>query len=82
MSQKYMQKHEYDKPKKQFLKLSKVLMKNGTIPDMVGYLSVEDMPDVSICICAEKELGFFIAIVTIGIITIGYIFNAFGGVII
>lgn len=42
--------------------LSKVLMKNGTIPDMVGYLSVEDMPDVSICICAEKELGFFIAI--------------------
>ncbi len=39
--------------------LKQILVKNNAVPDLVGYLTVND---VSICICAEKELGFFIEI--------------------
>lgn len=39
--------------------LKQILVKNNAVPDLVGYLTVND---VSICICAEKKLGFFIEI--------------------
>ena len=32
------------------------------VPDLVGYLTLDNLPNVSICISAQKELGFFISI--------------------
>ncbi len=36
--------------------LKRILIKNDAVPDLVGYLSFNN---ISICIAAEKELGFF-----------------------
>ena len=41
--------------------LKSILMKNGVVPDCVGYLSI-GIPNTSICICAEKGLGFYVGI--------------------
>ena len=35
---------------------------NDVVPDLVGYLSFDNIPNFSICISAQKELGFFISI--------------------
>ncbi len=39
--------------------LKRILIKNDVVPNLVGYLSVND---ISICIAAERGLGFFIEI--------------------
>ena len=47
---------------KSLIELKQILFKNDEIPDLVGYLSFDNAPNVSVCIAAEKELGFFISI--------------------
>ena len=47
---------------KSLTELKNILIKNGEIPDFVGYLSSVDFPHHSICICSEKNLGFYIGI--------------------
>ena len=42
--------------------LRNILTENGSIPDLTGYLSSDDLPGFSVCICMQKELGVFIAI--------------------
>ena len=42
--------------------LKQILFKNDVVPDLVGYLTFDNLPNVSICISAQKELGFFISI--------------------
>ena len=42
--------------------LRQVLMKDDRVPNMKGYLSLDEMPDVYVCIASENELGFFISI--------------------
>ena len=42
--------------------LKKVLLKDSRIQDMIGYLSIDEAPEISICIAAESSLGFFISI--------------------
>lgn len=56
----------------------------GTILSFMMAVTALSLPSMIMLrkVVKPKLLGFFIAIVTIGIITIGYIFNAFGGVII
>ena len=44
------------------IELKHILFKNDVVPDLVGYLSFDNIPNVSICISAQKELGFFISI--------------------
>lgn len=44
------------------IELKHILFKNDVVPDLVGYLSFDDIPNVSICISAQKELGFFVSI--------------------
>ena len=46
---------------KSLAELKSILVKNDVIPDFVGYLSI-GIPDTSICICAEKGLGFYVGI--------------------
>ena len=56
----------------------------GTILSFMMAVTALSLPSMIMLrkVVKPKLLGFFIAIVTVGIITIGYIFNAFGGVII
>ena len=42
--------------------LKQILFRNDTVPDLVGYLSADELPDVDISIAAEKNLGFYICI--------------------
>ena len=44
------------------IELKQILFKNDVVPDLVGYLSFDNVPNVSVCISAQKELGFFISI--------------------
>lgn len=44
------------------IELKQILFKNDVVPDLVGYLSFNNVPNVSVCISAQKELGFFISI--------------------
>ena len=44
------------------IELKQILFKNDMVPDLVGYLSFDNSPNVSVCISAQKELGFFISI--------------------
>ena len=44
------------------IELKEILFKNDVVPDLVGYLSSDSAPNVSVCISAQKELGFFISI--------------------
>lgn len=44
------------------IELKQILFKNDMVPDLVGYLSFDNAPNVSVCISAQKELGFFISI--------------------
>ena len=42
--------------------MNRILFDKDEIPYMVGYIEFDDIPDISICISARKELGFFICI--------------------
>ncbi len=42
--------------------LKQILFKNNVVPDLVGSLSMDNLPNVSIWISAENGLGFFISI--------------------
>ena len=44
------------------MELKQIIFKNGVIPDLVGYLSFDKVPKVSVCISAQKELGFYVSI--------------------
>ena len=44
------------------IELKQILFKNDVVPDLVGYLSCDNVPNFSVCISAQKELGFFISI--------------------
>ena len=44
------------------MELKQILFKTDVVPDLVGYLSIDNAPNISICISAQKELGFFISI--------------------
>lgn len=44
------------------IELKQILFKNDVVHDLVGYLSFDNVPNVSVCISAQKELGFFISI--------------------
>lgn len=42
--------------------IKSVLIKDDTTPDCVGYITIDDMPNSTLCFSVQKELGVFLGI--------------------